>query len=172
VIDYFLGHNSSVAEIGRLLIAWVILEREAAYQRSGNVNRKAEDRPKHKDNWCRFLVHRLASGCTTAEGLIENKVTFVTFNYDLSLEEEIARGLDATERFKSTRDKFLTGDRFLHVYGKIQEPGRSLKPGDREIRALVAKYHVDDPNQAAILFAQKNAIDRAYRASRGSHRSR
>ena len=41
VIDYFLGHNPHLADIGRLCIAWALLEREAVYaQRGGNENRR------------------------------------------------------------------------------------------------------------------------------------
>lgn len=41
VIDYFLGHNSHLADIGKLCIAWTILEREHINLTSGgNPNRQ------------------------------------------------------------------------------------------------------------------------------------
>src|SRR5438552_1510065 len=50
VIDYFLGQNPRIAAIGRLLIAWVILDRETAFNREGNVNRPTAAERKTKDN--------------------------------------------------------------------------------------------------------------------------
>ena len=45
VIDYFLGNNPHLEEIGKLCIAWVILEREAVFaERGGNGNRRASNK--------------------------------------------------------------------------------------------------------------------------------
>jgi hypothetical protein len=45
-------------------------------------------------------------------------VSFVTFNYDTSLEHEIRKGASAIETFgEETASEFLAGDRVLHIYG-------------------------------------------------------
>jgi hypothetical protein len=114
VIDYFLGQNPHLTDIGKFLIAWVILESEAVYIRDGiNNNRRdlllrtadSRDRDRatsisyiqanYKDNWYRFVLHKLVTGCSNAESLLGNKVTFITFNYDVSLEFQLFRGLSA-----------------------------------------------------------------------------
>ena len=54
---------------------------------------------------------------------MRNEVSFVTFNYDVSLEYELYRSLKAISQFSEGNviDKFFEGDRFIHVYGKIRE---------------------------------------------------
>jgi hypothetical protein len=139
VIDYYLGWNPALQKIGRLLIAWVILECEHAHRQNGaNINRKellinspyeAErlrvkglDLKRYKDDWCRFVIHQLAINCKSSGDLLGNKVRFVTFNYDLSLERAIYIGLWHIERFRSEQViEFLGDDRVLHIYGKIRQ---------------------------------------------------
>lgn len=97
VIDYFLGHNPHLGDIGKFLIAWVLLECEAVYRedrlndnRRGNFLKQGGEVPNYKnDNWYRFIIHKLVSGCEDADSLFKNQVTFVTFNYDVSLELEL-----------------------------------------------------------------------------------
>jgi hypothetical protein len=141
VIDYFLGHNPDLQDIGKFTIAWVLLEREAMYaSEKFNVNRREALRrstepsdqlkinhpeiwPHFKDNWYRFLIHKLAVGCSKGSELLEkNDVTFVTFNYDVSLEYRLFRGLSAISFFEDDDAiaKFLEGERVLHMYGKIR----------------------------------------------------
>jgi hypothetical protein len=118
VIDYFLGHNPELADIGRLLISWVLHHREYQTRKAGiNVNRLDSDaRP--NDNWCRFIVSRLTSGCENSRDLLRNQVRFVTFNYDLSLEQNLYKGLTAHSAFGlDDVAEFLSGDRIIHVYG-------------------------------------------------------
>jgi hypothetical protein len=54
---------------------------------------------------------------------LRNNVSFVTFNYDTSLEYELYRSLRAISQFSEGNviDKFFEGDRFIHVYGKIRQ---------------------------------------------------
>jgi hypothetical protein len=117
VIDYFLGLNPDLQEVGKLLIAWVLLAREASSrQKHRNVNR--EDPA--EDDWCRFVTHQLGVGCLNSEDLLKNKVSFVTFNYDTSLEARLHGGLRHIELFApSDIEKFLGGSRIIHVYGKL-----------------------------------------------------
>jgi hypothetical protein len=54
---------------------------------------------------------------------LRNNVSFVTFNYDTSLEYKLYRSLKAISQFSEGNviDKFFEGDRFIHVYGKIRQ---------------------------------------------------
>jgi hypothetical protein len=141
VIDYFLDWNEPLRDIGQFVIAWVILECEATYRKKrGNINRKKtlENSPnidireqaktldieKFNDNWYRFILNQLASGCKQAETLLSNDITFVTFNYDVSLENYLYKGLHAIDLFEKQGaiiEKFLNKNRVLHVYGKVRE---------------------------------------------------
>jgi len=119
VIDYFLGHNTDLSSIGKLLISWVLLERWQQRSRSGrNPNRAPRD--DGKDNWCRFVTSRLTQGCVQSADLHKNNVSFVTFNYDLSLETVLSAALGAHSRFNSSDiDSFLNSGRIVHIYGKL-----------------------------------------------------
>jgi hypothetical protein len=90
VIDYYLGWNPVLQPIGKLLIAWVILECEYEHrQKRGNINRRESlinsphetermrangpDLTKYKDDWCRFIIHQLAINCKTSRDLLEKQ---------------------------------------------------------------------------------------------------
>lgn len=124
VIDYFLGQNDSLREIGKLMIAWVILERESLglhLQRNINRPKPSPGEPAPGDNWCRFLVHKLVNGCEDPQALHANNVTFVTFNYDVSLESQIANGLRHIEMFSDQVHEFFAKHPVLHIYGRVRD---------------------------------------------------
>jgi hypothetical protein len=167
VIDYFLRHNPHLSDIGRFCVAWVLLEREADCARFGfNVNRREQQRPHPADNWCRFVIHKLATGCWNGRSLLNNKVTFVTFNYDVSLEYQLYKGLSKLAQFSTPDDLlalFFAGTRFLHIYGKIRDnplgqPSRfdtSLYDGSRA-----------QPGPPGLWRDMKALFDTAYAASK------
>jgi hypothetical protein len=185
VIDYFLGWNPKLQTIGRLLIAWVILECEyVQLKNEGNANRKqllinspfyAErikandvELKRFKDDWCRFVIHQLAINGKTSSDIFKNDVRFVTFNYDISLERELHDGLQYIDLFDPADiDDFLDADRILHVYGKVREdpfaPPVPLNWNEqgRDPKGLgrqALKVHLSD---------YKVFLDRIYAASRG-----
>jgi hypothetical protein len=109
LIDRFLALNPSLRPIGKLMIAAVILECEAAtQQRDGG--------------WYRFIIHKLLQGCRTSADLLQNNVRFVTFNYDASLEHHLFAALDATDILdRADVERFLEKDRIIHTYGCVRE---------------------------------------------------
>jgi hypothetical protein len=131
VIDYFIDQNRHLEDIAKLCIAWVILEREfVSIRYRGNENRGEIAQNDHarpalyggNDNWYRFLLHKLTSACPSGEALLSNNATFVTFNYDVSLEIELYRGLGHLASFSDYAEKFITeNDRILHVYGRLRK---------------------------------------------------
>jgi hypothetical protein len=130
VIDYFLGQNADLKEIGTLMIAWVILEHEyenseVNLNRSGVSELQLEARKKDwrtKDDWIKFIIHEMMSGCRSIEDLMRNKVQFITFNYDVSLESHLYKRLSQVDLFKADGDKIKTfiSERVLHVYGQVR----------------------------------------------------
>jgi hypothetical protein len=120
----------------------VLLESEALFLRDrGNLNRRELllrsstqverarglgpnlDLQQFSDNWYRFLIHKLVNGCADPEALLDNKVTFVMFNYDVSPEFQLLKALSAIEHFSKGNlvEQFFEGDRVIHVYGKLRE---------------------------------------------------
>lgn len=171
VIDYFLGWNADLVDIGRLMISWVILDSEREQkQNGGNANRirALENSCFHEakrinrldnfpDNWYRFLLYKLVSGCKGPDGLESNKVNIITFNYDTSLEKFLYQGLGSMKFMKGRFpdvDRFLQ-DRFIHVYGAI----RDNPYGDSKI--------IEAPPALRTLEKYKSILDQAYKASKG-----
>jgi hypothetical protein len=126
VIDYFLGQNPKLQDIGKLMIAWVILDADAKYQKNrANQNRSSSG----KDNWYRFLLNKLAANCKQSSDLHNNDVSFITFNYDVSLEHTLYDGLSSIELFKKEDiNKFFSESRVTHVYGKVRNCPPNFKP--------------------------------------------
>lgn len=133
VIDYFLDWHEKLQGIGNLLIAWVILECEAQCREGYNINRR--DLPnstndwresKHwrqHDDWLRFIIHEMLSKCKNIdEFLAGNHITFVTFNYDVSLEQNLSKRLCSLELFSGHERaiKDFIKNRVVHVYGQIR----------------------------------------------------
>jgi len=132
LIDHFLAWNESL-RIGRLMIAAVILECEAA---------KGYQTPRH-----RFVVHKLVYGCTKSADLFGNHVHFITFNYDASLEYNLYGALTSVDIIdKADARRFLTEDRIIHTYGCVH----SAIPDDRDFvdvrvaRSLGAGFNPED----------------------------
>jgi len=118
LIDHFLFWNEDLREIGKLMIAAVILECEAFWLRVRR-NRNSNDSAK-PDDWYRFIVHKLVYGCSKSSELFDNQVQFITFNYDMSLEYHLLRSLAAIDLLqRADVEKFLQGDRIIHVYGSV-----------------------------------------------------
>ncbi len=141
VIDYFLEWNESLREIGKVLIAASILECEAKFKSTGqNANRTQDDISQHQharhDDWIRFLVHKLAYDCKSSNDLLKNKVSFVTFNYDSSLESRLQESLNAIDIFGPNEiEQFLAPPRIVHVYGSIPQTDTPLSIGPENILA-------------------------------------
>lgn len=125
VIDYFLAHNPDLRDIGRFLIAWVILECEAKHGHGRkNRNRVPGHEQNHRDDWYRYLLSKLMNDCRAPSDLCANQVTFVSFNYDVSLELGLYDGLTATSFFNNEPhniQNFFSAERFLHVYGSVRD---------------------------------------------------
>jgi hypothetical protein len=182
VIDYFIDHNRDLEDIAMLCIAWVILEREFVsdrYRDSGNENRREiakKDRAQavvygEKDNWHRFLLHKMTSGCPDRVTLLGNKVTFVTFNYDVSLDIGLYRGLRHSARFSNYAEKFITeNDRIIHVYGQLRKdpPWRVTEIKWETFLSVSLARSVLPQTPPPQLWSDVRAIlDHAHEASRG-----
>ncbi len=134
VIDYFLRDNPALQMIGKFLIAMVIKDCEYKSLKEGNINKPTDDRKKANDHWLRFIIYQLLAPRhnnpldteNIGHHLCENKVSFITFNYDTSLEYKIYQSLSNTEVINSDIcNGFINEDRFIHIYGKVNSNDRS-----------------------------------------------
>jgi hypothetical protein len=166
VIDYFLGWNPELSAIGRMMIAWVILECEERYFREKyNFNRNG--RPSiDKDDWYRFILSKLVSGYINPSNLLENKIDFITFNYDTSLERYLYRGLNSYTPMKSFIQAFVENFPVIHIYGKIHENvNADPKPYSMQIPNKVVKNLTEYTELTEYYRRCKDVLDRAYDAS-------
>ncbi len=118
-MDHFLAWNESLRPIGKLIIAAVILECEAKWlQSSRNHNHPIGE--KLRDDWYRFLVHKIVYDCKKSSDLFNNKIKFIIFNYDISLERILYTAISTMDLFDAEDVlKFLANDRLIHVYGAV-----------------------------------------------------
>lgn len=133
LIDYFLGENEDLRDVGTLVIAHVILERTLDWKKNANnENResqtKSQTKPQTKrdhrkeDDWYKFIVDRLTRECKNFDELKEkneNQVKFITFNYDMSLELELYERLSSIHLYANAKDKMraFVKSLIVHVYG-------------------------------------------------------
>lgn len=115
-IDAFLRDNPSYTEIGKIMIIYSLLKHEDRTKFSLTAS--------NDDNWYSLLINDIFSGCALAENLLDNKLDFITFNYDMSLDYYLCTKVSQTELFQQNKvaDAFieqLKNERITHVYGKL-----------------------------------------------------
>lgn len=117
-IDAFLRDNPSYARAGKMMILYSLLKREDPLK--FNINQS-------DDNWYSLLLNDLVSECAdNPNKLSENKIKFITFNYDVSLDYFLHSRLKKIENFVKSDDKtdspadsFLNALEIEHVYGQL-----------------------------------------------------
>lgn len=122
-IDRFLEANAEdpiIPETGRTLIALSILLAEKESKFLDEMSEKSMDR-----DWYKELFNLMDEKSRGPEGYLEfkkNKVNFITFNYDRSLEYFLYNSLRQTYGsidLREHRPLDLIPFKFIHVYGKI-----------------------------------------------------
>lgn len=117
-VDKFININPKFDHIGRLAIAAAILrcENQSIVPISSNLG---------EDNWYGYLYGKLIEGLDTAQELLkfgDNNISFITFNYDRSLEHYLSEnlfGLLASSTVsKPDIVESLKRLKIIHVYGQ------------------------------------------------------
>jgi hypothetical protein len=131
-IDVWLVKNPDFMAMGKQAIVSMILYGE----HNGDLREKA---PYHDQDWYSYLWQRMTDEFTCRDDynrFSENKVDFITFNYDRSLDHFLFESLKNAFYGISSRDvvEQLTKRKLIHVYGQIaslewQEPQQYLLYG-------------------------------------------
>ena len=135
-IDSFLNYNKNFKDIGVLAIATTILKYENTSVLPGGDKAISDD-------WYTYLFKKLRERLDDSKSLLkvgDNKVSFITFNYDRSLEYFLYRNLHilskhsgvSEEQVKETFNKL----KFIHVYGKVGFLPFQLDRQDEEHRII------------------------------------
>lgn len=115
-IDSFLAPNSGFELLGKRAIIFRILFAE----------KKSQDRKNQSEeqDWYCHILHKLTDGLERKEGyklLGENKISFITFNYDCSLEHFLFESLfnHFNDVGKAEIDEQLKKLKIIHVFGQV-----------------------------------------------------
>jgi hypothetical protein len=108
-IDEFLEHNMDYADLGRACIAFCLLECE---QES-----RLFDTTTEATNWYRLLIKAMNGA---AGNLRDNCVSFITFNYDRSLEHFLFSTFKGRYNLRDERAAEIVNSLTIrHMYGKL-----------------------------------------------------
>lgn len=121
-VDAFLEHRTDFIDIGKLVIACTLIPCET----------HSRVMTSHESNWYRYLFERM--NCQ-ADSFGENRVSFITFNYDRSLEHFLFTALTTTYRFPD-KDAMAIIDQLgivhlhgtLGAYDPVNGQGRDYEP--------------------------------------------
>ncbi len=109
-VDAFLEHRQEFMNIGKAAIAYSLIECESPQElyRTRDPSR----------NWLRYLLTQMRSN--SFEEFANNKVAFITFNYDRCLEFFLSKAL--AETFGKTQEESATVLKklpIIHVHGQL-----------------------------------------------------
>lgn len=134
-IDLFLTRNKKYYDLGKEIIAFLIADYE--------VNSKfREDIENPKQDWYFELYDILTREISDPDKLLNlislNKVSFISFNYDRSLESFLYKSLANSFLTKRNElNQIMPLFKFIHVYGKLaplpwESNGFSFRYGDEK----------------------------------------
>lgn len=140
-IDLFMANNPKLANIGKYIIAFEIFraERESCFgeylkRKKEQLENVQQDITKKKyirgnsgfqgEDWYFYLYNRIVEGLIGNDALpdfSDDKISFITFNYDRSLEQFFYESLSYlfSEVPKDRIIQTLKQLKMLHVYGQI-----------------------------------------------------
>ena len=129
-IDYFIERNPSYKDIGKFLIVKCLSQ----YENSPNLNLK-------KCNWYNYLFYNIMDNSIEKFG--NNKISFITFNYDRSLEQFfhiVLTNLYQEYQIEDHRVQ-LENINIVHLYGYL---GDSIWPSmHRDIESYKISDNID-----------------------------
>ncbi len=110
-IDSFLEKRSEFLELGKFIIAYIIASEESNHEL---VIRTSLNKSTH---WMKYLKDLMFD--RPYKEILKNKVTFITFNYDMLLEKYLLNVLKATYKIDEPSD-FFNSVQILHIHGRIK----------------------------------------------------
>jgi hypothetical protein len=113
-IDRFLEINPEMMALGKYLITYSLLMKEnpIVFERFHEQSSKS--------NWLNFIWHLMIEGVHTPEEFSQNKIGFVTFNYDRTLEYFFSSRLQNLFKLSFSESVILAKYiPIIHVYGDL-----------------------------------------------------
>jgi hypothetical protein len=144
-VDSFLEHRRDFLKIGKLAIALALRPKERdqpllrSYRRANHAYAKM--------TWYHYLWQQMSS----AKGRLgENRVSFVSLNYDRSLERFLFLCLKAQHGYRDNDECLneLYGLQFVHVYGSlgderfVEDPFDRIEPSPLEVKRAADRLRI------------------------------
>ncbi len=154
-IDKFLrDHCDSFGEMTRIMIAATILDRESTYETItseisplGTKDNSKADR--FGFNWLKFVINSLTEKCSRPEDINQNKLSIITFNYDMSLEYYLLNNLLSNSKFKNEASNYIKNLDIIHLYGSLRGASYDLDNLLQEYGAY-DKFNFDDKDSCIV----------------------
>jgi hypothetical protein len=154
-IDSFLAKRPHYMEVGKVLIAGILCERERPVDLFSDAR---------NDHWYKLLWNALLLDAEQPSNIAENAVRFITFNYDRSLEYFLHEAIKHTFGLNDGGTMKVTDRlRITHVYGSIgtlaPEPRKDFRTyGERlsesSLRAATEGIHVIPEDRSDSVFEE------------------
>jgi hypothetical protein len=110
-IDTFLERRPEFTDIGRLTVALKLSQAEA----DSNVTARH-----HDGHWMEYLYSHMSSNVKKVDDFVKNKISFITFNYDRSLERYLQASLTNGYGISPERALAIVNElNIFHIHGKI-----------------------------------------------------
>jgi hypothetical protein len=128
-VDSFLEHRPDFLKIGKLAICLSLIPRERDQVLSRDYRQSTDVRCAM--TWYHYLWNEMAAPKGQLAG---NRVSFVTLNYDRSLERYLFLRLKAKHQYGNDEECLneLFGIRIVHVYGSLGDAGFKEHPWGRD----------------------------------------
>lgn len=155
-VDSFLEHRPDFLKIGKLAIALCLIPKE---QDEFLSRQHRQSSPLGRMAWYHYLWNEMAS----PKGQFgRNNVSFITFNYDRSLERYLFLRLKAKHQYASDEECFaeLEGLSFIHLYGSlgderfVEDPFDRLEPSILEVNRAANRLKIIYEEATAQNFSQ------------------
>ena len=165
-IDMFIRDNPGYSLLGKVLLSQeILLNMYSVHEHQMNLKTFAEWEFNGRRNWYHVLVNALRAGANDAEDLKKNRLTVLTFNYDLSLERGLAASLPNSQRFLGADVNEVV--EILHVNGAPPElPDRITDAGEFIVKSAQRFALVEEEVESDL----SEVRDRAREAVANAHR--
>src|SRR5216683_5100509 len=128
-IDAFLeGNQDRFQQIGKAAIAITILRAE----RDSQTGERWQGTNVPDDHWLRYVWNMMKSGCDSVDRFAQNRVSFVTFNYDRTIEWYFPIVLENALNLgpREARELLARSVPVVHLHGEIAHLEFGYSPGN------------------------------------------
>ena len=161
-IDLFLTRHPEYEDLGKKIITFSIIKNEIS---SKNPEKLMND----QEDWFSELFELLTDELTepvSYNRILENDISFITFNYDRSLEHFLFESLNNSFKNIDAKEiaKVILQISIIHVYGKITDLPWEDSNQFKGYRDFKLEYCADYANNINVIYSSRVDEERITRA--------